>query len=160
MAERGKNTVELVTGLVTPIVERLGLILWDVRYEKEGTAWFLRVFIDKAEEPVSTEDCEAVSRPLSDMLDELDPIPQSYYLEVSSPGLDRQLRKPEHFEKSEGMDVLVRLIRPYEGVRDFAGNLAASNEKEFSIIPPGKTEAEAISFTYAECAFVKLDFQF
>lgn len=160
MAEKGKNTVAIVTELVEPIIDSLGLILWDVRFEKEGSAWFLRVFIDKEEEPVSTIDCEAVSRPLSDKLDEVDPIEQSYYLEVSSPGLDRQLRKPEHFAKCEGLDVLVRLIRPYEGVRDFAGNLAASNDKEFSIIPPGKTEEEAISFTYAECAYVKLDFAF
>lgn len=160
MAEKGKNTVELVTELVTPIIDSLGLILWDVRFEKEGSAWFLRVFIDKEEEPVSTEDCEAVSRPLSDKLDELDPITQSYYLEVSSPGLDRLLRKPEHFEACEGMDVIVRLIRPYEDIRDFAGNLAASNDKEFSIIPSGKTEEEAITFTYAECAYVKIDFEF
>lgn len=160
MAVKGKNTVELVTELVSPIVDSLGLILWDVRFEKEGSAWFLRVFIDKEEKAVSTEDCEAVSRPLSDKLDACDPIEQSYYLEVSSPGLDRQLRKPEHFEKCEGMDVVVHLIRPFEGVRDFAGNLAASNDKEFSIIPEGKTEEEAISFTYAECAYVKIDFKF
>ncbi len=155
-----KNTVELVTELVTPIVEELGLILWDVRFEKEGSAWFLRVFIDKEEEVISTIDCEAVSRPLSDKLDELDPIDQSYYLEVSSPGIDRQLRKPEHFEACEGMDVVVRLIRPFEGVRDFKGNLAASNDEAFSIIPDGKTEEEAITFTYAECAYVKIDFEF
>ena len=161
MAEKGKNTVEIVTALVEPIVEELGLILWDVRFEKEGAAWYLRVFIDKdSEEPISTEDCEAGSRPLSDKLDEVDPITQSYYLEVSSPGLDRLLRKPEQFEACEGLDVLVRLIRPYEGIRDFEGNLAASNDKEFSIIPPGKGEEEAISFTYAECAYVKLDFKF
>ncbi len=159
MAER-KNTAEIVSEMVQPIIDELGLILWDVRFEKEGSVWFLRVYIDKEDGAVSTTDCEAVSRPLSDLLDKNDPIEQSYYLEVSSPGLDRLLRKPEHFAKCEGMDVLVRLIRPFEGVRDFAGELVESDEKGFVILPPGALETQAIGFTYAECAYVKIDFQF
>ena len=83
MASGKKNTVGIVTDLVRPITDELGLDLWDVRFEKEGSIWYLRVFLDK-EEGVNIDDCENVRR-LSPILDEVDPIAQSYTLEVSSP---------------------------------------------------------------------------
>ena len=85
MASGKKNTVGIVTDLVRPITDELGLDLWDVRFEKEGSTWYLRIFLDK-EEGVNIDDCENVSRRLSPILDETDPIVQSYTLEVSSPG--------------------------------------------------------------------------
>ena len=122
MASGKKNTVGIVTDLVKPITDRIGLVLWDVRFEKEGSVWFLRVFIDK-EEGVDITDCENVSRELSPILDEVDPIVQSYTLEVSSPGIGRDLKKQEHFDAFMGADIHVRLIRPVEGERDFIGTL-------------------------------------
>ena len=83
--------------LLIPIVKANGVEIYDVEYVKEGTDWYLRIFIDK-EEGISIDDCEAVSRPLSDVLDEEDPIDQGYYLEVSSPGLERKLKKQKKIQ--------------------------------------------------------------
>lgn len=96
MASGKKNTVGIVTDLVRPITDELGLDLWDVRFEKEGSTWYLRIFLDK-EEGVNIDDCENVSRRLSPILDETDPIVQSYTLEVSSPGIGRDPAPPGAF---------------------------------------------------------------
>ena len=95
------KVTELVAGLAAPIAEENGCSLWDVEYVREAGQWFLRVYIDK-EGGVSIDDCEAVSRPLSDALDEADPIEGSYVLEVSSAGADRPLKKPAHFRQFLG----------------------------------------------------------
>ncbi len=118
-----------VTAIVTPIIEELGLLLWDVRFLKEGAGWILRVIIDREDEPVSINDCVAVSRRLSPLLDETDPIPQSYCLEVTSPGLNRELTRPAHFAYYEGWPVNVTLYRPDEtGQREIAGILLSTEE--------------------------------
>lgn len=114
---------DVVAELAGPIVERAGCTLWDVEYVREAGEWFLRVYIDR-EGGVDLDACEAVSRPLSDLLDEADPIPSSYTFEVSSAGLERALKKPEHFEKCMGMPVDVRLYRPVDGAKEFTGALA------------------------------------
>ena len=112
-----------VETLVRPTVEGMGLRLWDVRFEKEGPDWFLRVLIDR-DEPLDTDTCEAVSRAIDPILDEADPIDQSYYLEVGSPGLGRRLTRPEHYEALRGQKCAAHLIRPDEaGRRDVAGIL-------------------------------------
>ena len=103
-----------VAPLVEPITAELGLQLWDIRFLKEGASWILRVVIDREDEPVSINDCVDVSRRLSPLLDEADPIPQSYCLEVTSPGADRELTRPEHFAEYEGYPVTVTLYRPDE----------------------------------------------
>lgn len=121
--KRGTNkTAELVYGLAKPIADELGLTIWDIRFEKEGAMWVLLVVIDK-EGGVSIDDCEAMSRPLDKKLDEVDPIEQSYCLEVSSAGIERELTKDWHFETCKGQQIVVRLIRPYNGVREFVGTL-------------------------------------
>ena len=109
-------------GLAKPIADELGLTIWDIRFEKEGAMWVLLVVIDK-EGGVSIDDCEAMSRPLDKKLDEVDPIEQSYCLEVSSAGIERELTKDWHFETCKGQQIVVRLIRPYNGVREFVGTL-------------------------------------
>lgn len=109
-------------GLAKPIADELGLTIWDIRFEKEGAMWVLLVVIDK-EGGVSIDDCEAMSRPLDKKLDEVDPIEQSYCLEVSSAGIERELTKNWHFETCKGQQIVVRLIRPYNGVREFVGTL-------------------------------------
>ena len=116
------KVTELVAALAAPIAEQNGCTLWDVEYVREAGQWFLRVYIDK-EGGVSINDCEAVSRPLSDALDEADPIEGSYVLEVSSAGADRPLKKPEHFAAFMGAEVEVRLYRPKDGKKDFVGRL-------------------------------------
>ena len=93
------KVTDLVAQLAQPLAEAAGCSLWDVEYVKEAGTWYLRIYIDK-ETGVSIDDCEAVSRPLSDALDEADPIEGSYTLEVSSAGADRVLKKPEHFSAS------------------------------------------------------------
>lgn len=118
------KVTELVAGLAAPIAEETGCTLWDVEYVREAGSWFLRIYIDK-EGGVSINDCEAVSRPLSDKLDEVDPIEGSYTLEVSSAGADRPLKKPEHFARFMGAEVEVRLYRAMDGAKDWVGSLAA-----------------------------------
>ena len=114
MASGKKNTVGIVTDLVRPITDELGLDLWDVRFEKEGSTWYLRIFLDK-EEGVNIDDCENVSRRLSPILDETDPIVQSYTLEVSSPGIDRPLKKDKELEAHYGTKVDLAFYVPFNG---------------------------------------------
>ena len=127
MAKPGKpqqgSAVKVVEALVRPVVEGMDLRLWDVRFEKEGPDWFLRVLIDR-DEPLDTDTCEAVSRAIDPLLDEADPIEQSYYLEVGSPGLGRRLTRPAHYEQLKGQKIRAKLIRPNaDGVRELAGIL-------------------------------------
>ncbi len=122
--------------LAEPMARQLGLRIWDVRFVKEGADWYLRVFIDR-EGGVSIDDCVDLSRLLSPALDEADPIEQSYCLEVSSPGVERELTRPEHFEAYLGRPVTVRLIRPREGQRTFAGRLLAGGDPVRLKMPEG-----------------------
>ncbi len=117
------KVTDLTANLAAPIAEQQGCTLWDVEYVKEAGTWFLRVYIDK-EGGVSINDCEAVSRPLSDKLDEVDPIEGSYVLEVGSAGADRVLKKPAHFDAFVGREVEVRFYRPREGKKELVGVLA------------------------------------
>ena len=113
-----------VAPLVEPITAELDLMLWDIRFIKEGATWILRVVIDREDEPVSINDCVAVSRKLSPVLDEADPIPQSYCLEVTSPSADRELTRPEHYAYYEGYPVTLKLYRPDEnGQKELVGLL-------------------------------------
>ena len=119
----GGNTAAVVRAIAEPIAMELGLSVWDVRYVKEGGFWYLRIFIDKPE-GVGISDCEAMSRAINDPLDAADPIDGSYCLEVCSPGINRELTRPEHFAEFLEYAVWVRLIRPNEaGERDIAGIL-------------------------------------
>ena len=116
------KVTDAVAALARPIAERAGCRLWDVEYVKEAGEWFLRVYIDR-EGGVDLDCCEAVSRPLSDALDEADPIPGSYTFEVSSAGLDRALKRPEHFALCLGQKVDVKLYRPVDGGKERTGAL-------------------------------------
>ena len=128
------NTAAVCYRLAKPAAEELGLSLWDVRFLKEGAGWYLRVFIDREAGDVSIDDCVALSRRLDTLLDEADPISQSYCLEVSSPGMERELTRPEHFALCEGWPVVVRLIRPLEdGSREAAGILNGYEDGRITI---------------------------
>ena len=123
--QTGGNTAQRVEALVRPTVEGMGLRLWDVVFEKEGPDWYLRVLIDKTDgTTMDTDTCADVSHALDPILDEADPIEQSYYLEVGSPGLGRRLTRPEHYEQLKGQKCAAHLIRPDEqGRRDAEGIL-------------------------------------
>lgn len=122
------GTVAVCARLAQPVAEELGLVLWDVRFVKEGAAWYLRYIIDK-EEGVSIDDCVEMSRRLNPILDEADPIPQAYCMEVSSPGLNRELVKPAHFAAFEGWPVTVKLYQPVDGSRELTGRLLGRTEE-------------------------------
>ena len=126
------KVTELVSALAAPLVEAAGCSLLDVEYVREAGQWFLRIYIDK-EGGVSINDCEAVSRPLSDALDEADPIEGSYVLEVSSAGADRPLKKPEHFAAFMGAEVEVRLYRAVDGRKDHVGTLSGYENGDVTI---------------------------
>ena len=123
MAKEKGGTAGSVEALLGPVLAQLGLRLWDVRFEKEGPDWFLRVLIDR-DAPLDMETCEAATRAINPVLDAADPISQSYYLEVGSPGLGCKLTRDAHFLAKRGQKVRAHLIRPdAAGRREVAGIL-------------------------------------
>lgn len=118
--------------LLQPILEKNNYELYDVEFIKEGGSWYLRVYIDK-DSGITIDDCELVSKALSDLLDEHDFISESYMLEVSSPGLGRRLKRDKHFEKSIGEEVEVKLFRPIDKKKDFVGVLKSFDDDVITI---------------------------
>ena len=113
---------EKVAELSKPVVEEEGCTLWDVEYVREAGTWYLRIFVDK-EGGLSIDDCERISRRLDPMLDEADPIPDSYVFEVGSAGAERELKRPSDFEQFLGHEVELRLYQPLNGSKAFVGKL-------------------------------------
>ena len=151
---KGKSTVELVYELTRPVTDELGLVLWDVRFLKEGSSWYLRIIIDKEDGNIDFDDCEAVSRRVDKLLDEKNPIEQSYFLEVSSPGLCRELVKDWHFDRYIGEEVIVRFIRPVENdLKEIIGVLKASDSKTITI----DHDNSELVVNKAETAFIKVN---
>jgi len=124
---KGQSVKERVEELITPLILQEGLELVDVEYQKDGPNWFLRIFIDKPG-GVKLDDCEMVSNLVSSVLDRADIIPQKYYLEVSSPGVERPLKKPEDFERFRGSKITVRTKSKIQGSKNFQGILAGYEE--------------------------------
>ena len=152
---KGKNTVTIVEELALPIAASLGLRIWDVRYVKEGSQWFLRIFIDK-DGGVDINDCERMSRALDDPLDEADPIAGEYILEVSSPGVERELIRPEHFEAFIGADIMVKMIRPLEGIgKEFKGVL--SDYDDGMVTVTDYSGENTVTINKKDAAYIKLD---
>ena len=148
------NIAEKVTALILPTVEELGFNLWDVRFVKEGADWFLRVFID-SENGISIDDCVEVSRAIDPIIDAADPIDKSYCLEVCSPGIERELIKPEHFTAKLGEKVKVKLYRAIDDQKEFIGILSRY-DGNVVIDADGKEH----KFAKADVASVKLaDFE-
>lgn len=146
------NTTERVYNIAAPLAAQYGLEIWDIRYLKEGSDWYLRVFIDK-EGGVGIDDCVQMSHALDAPLDEADVIPHAYILEVSSPGVERELVKEEHFRKMCGRPVKLKLIRPLEGQREFAGVLTEYENGEITIL----SEQKQMIFNKKDTAYVRLD---
>lgn len=145
------KVADVVSALARPIVERAGCTLWDVEYVKEAGEWFLRLYIDR-EGGVDIDCCEAVSRPLSDALDEADPIQGSYTFEVSSAGLDRALKKPEHFAACMGRKVDLKLYRPLNGRKEITGLLTGCED--------GAVSVDGVRFDKKDVAQTRLHVEF
>ena len=150
MANR-QTVAEKAEALARPVAEKQGLSLWDTEFVKEGASWYLRYYIDKPD-GVGLEDCEAFSREIDPFLDEEDFIDEAYYLEVSSPGIERKLTRPEHFSFCMGQDIRIRLIRPADGVREFVGTLAGYADSRITL----ETEDGEKTFEEKSCAWVRL----
>ncbi len=150
---KGGNVSAAVWEIAKPIADELGVEIWDIRFLKEGTDWFLRIFIDKPE-GISINDCENMSRAIDAPLDELDPIEQSYCLEVSSPGLERELTRPEHFERYSGSPVKVKFIRPVNGIREYKGILESSDGKTLVL---RLDDGTALDFDKKETSYIRAD---
>ena len=123
---------ESVWKCIEPTVNDLGLSIYDIEYIKEGTSWYLRIYIDK-EAGVSIEDCENVSRAIDPLLDELNPIKTAYSLEVSSPGIERVLRRDEHFNKYINTKVEVSLFKPVDGNKKLECILLGADDNEITV---------------------------
>jgi ribosome maturation factor RimP len=128
-----------VETIAAPLAEALGLEIVDVEFRKEGGRWFLRVFVDRPEGGVSLKDCEALSGPLGRALDERNIPKHEYFLEVSSPGLERVLKKPSDFKRFVGHNALVLTATPLNGRRKFSGNIVSAEEDEVRLEVDGKT---------------------
>ena len=147
-----KETYEAkATAMLEPICAANRVEIYDVEYVSEAGEWYLRAYIDK-EGGVTINDCEAVSRAFSDALDADDFIEDAYYLEVSSPGLGRALKKDSHLEKSIGMEVELKTYKPIDKVKEFSGILKGFNEREITV----EIDGEDRSFNRQDIALIKL----
>ncbi len=147
-----KNTEEILL----PMMGELGFELVDVEYVKEGSTWYLRAYIDKPG-GINIDDCETVSRRLSDILDEKDYIDEAYILEVSSPGLGRPLKKEKDYKRSLGEEVEIRTYRMIDRQKEFTGILKEYDEKTVTIEPDGGT---LLTFDKSDIALIRLAFDF
>ena len=156
MAGNAKSVVETVRELAEPIAESIGCWVWDVEFVKEGTRKILRITID-SEEGIDINVCEKMHRTIDTVLDEVDPISEPYYLEISSPGIERDLKTTEHIEACEGWDVEVKLYAPIDGLKAFRGVLLSMSED-------GKIRIDAngkeLSFDRASVAKISTYFDF
>ena len=146
-----KQVTDIVRELALPIVEENGCTLWDVEYVREAGQWYLRVYIDK-EGGVNILDCEAISRPLSDALDEADPIETSYIFEVTSAGAERPLKRPGDFEQFMGSPIVLKTYKPRDGRKEFSGDLTAYDNGAVEM----KVGGQILRFEKEEIALVRL----
>lgn len=149
--KKNGSTELKIKEIAQPIADELGLDIWDIQYVKEGAEWYLRVFIDK-EDGIDIDDCEAMTRPLNEKLDELDPIQGSYIFEVGSAGLERELVREAHFESSIGLEVRAHLFMTVNGSKDIIGTLAAYDKESVKLVIDGEEKDLPLS----DIAYIKL----
>lgn len=152
---RRENYEEKAEALLLPIAQKHGVSIYDVEYVKEGSDFYLRAFIDKAE-GVNINDCENVSREFSDVLDKEDFIDDSYILEVSSPGLGRTLKKDRHFANSIGQDVEIKLFKAQNGCKEFEGSLIGFDDSSVTVSINGEEQ----NFSRSDIAIIRLALDF
>ena len=149
------KVTELIEKLAQPVVEAHGCSLWDVEFVREGTEYFLRLYLDK-DGSVDITDCEAISRAMDPILDEKDPIQQSYHFEVCSAGLERALKRPSDFERFMGSPITVKLYRPVNGLKELPCVLKGYEDGRITV-EAGK---EMIVFEKSQVALVRLRVEF
>ena len=152
----GRGIADRVREIIAPTADELGYYLWDVEYVKEGSDFVLRVTID-SDEGIGIDDCETMSRTIDPILDEHDPIPDQYILEVSSPGIERDLTRDDHFDLCVGEKVEVRLFAPVDGSRVWVGILG-ERDAEGNI--PVETAGVVRAFPRAAVSKVRTVFDF
>ena len=150
-----KKVTDIVRELAEPVVVENGCSLWDVEYVREAGQWYLRLLIDK-DGGVDILDCEAISRRVSDILDEVDPIESSYIFEVGSAGAERALKRPGDFERFMGSPVTLKTYKPRDGRKEFAGTLAGYEDGAVTISVGGSE----LRFEKDEIALVRLRVEF
>ena len=146
---------ERVFTLAKPVVEEEGCSLWDVEYLREAGTWYLRIYIDK-DGGVSIDDCERISRRLDPILDEADPIPESYVFEVGSAGAERELKRPSDFQQFMGQEIEVKLYKPFNGRKSYVGTLSGYEDGAVLVDMDGKT----LRFSSEQTAQVRLHVSF
>ena len=146
---------EIVAGFARPVVEQHGCTLWDEEYVREGSDYFLRLYIDKVG-GVDITDCEAISRAVDPILDERDPIAESYHFEVCSAGLERSLKRPGDFEQFMGSPIMIKLYRPRNGLKEIPGILRGYEDGKVT----AECGKETITFEKSEVALVRLRVEF
>lgn len=149
-----------IQDLVAPITDELGLELVDVEFIKEGTDWFLRVYVDTPAGDIDIEQCALVSEKLSEELDRTDPITQNYFLEVSSPGAERPLNKDEDFEQAIGQYIYVKTYAPVDGMKEFEGFLIAYSPAGLEIEIRIKTRKLTVLIEQEKIALARLAINF
>ena len=149
------KVTELVASFAKPVVESHGCELWDVEYVREGSDYFLRLYIDK-EGGVDINDCEAISRAVDPILDEKDPIKESYHFEVCSAGLERALKRPGDFARFMGSPISVKLYRPRNGLKEIPAVLTGYEDGKVTV----QAGRETITFEKSEVALVRLRVEF
>lgn len=154
------KVTEIVEQLTEPIVEELALELVDVEFVKEGQDWFLRVYVDAQVGRIDLDQCALVSERLSEKLDEADPIPQNYFLEVSSPGAERPLKKEEDFERAVDAYVFIKTYEAIDGMKEFEGYLRANDEESVTIEFKIKTRTLTKTIDKAKIALARLAIDF
>lgn len=153
------GVVKAVRAIAEPLAEELGYFLWDVEYVKEGADMYLRITID-SEEGIQIEDCEKMHRAIDPLLDEADPIEGAYHLEISSPGIERELKTDLHIEACLGWDVEVRLYAPVDGAKSFFGVLEGIDEKNNIVISLSEREEDVRRFPRSAVASLRTHFDF
>ena len=146
---------EIVAGFAQPVVESFGCQLWDVEYVREGSDYFLRLYIDK-DGGVDISDCEKISRAVDPILDEKDPIQDSYHFEVCSAGLERALKRPGDFERFMNSPIMIKLYRPRNGLKEIPGILRGYEGGRVT----AECGKETITFEKSEVALVRLRVEF
>ena len=153
------GVVKAVRAIAEPLAEELGYFLWDVEYVKEGADMYLRITID-SEEGIQIEDCEKMHRAIDPLLDEADPIEGAYHLEISSPGIERELKTDLHIEACLGWDVEVILYAPVDGAKSFFGVLEGIDEENNIVISLSEREEDVRRFPRSAVASLRTHFDF
>lgn len=155
MAKSNSGIAAKVRPALEPVVEGLGYHIWDIVYVKEGADFYLRITIDR-EEGVDIDGCELVHRAIDPVLDEIDPIQDAYYLQVESPGLERELRTPEHYIHCVGEKIVVKLYKPIDGQKMLTGILSTEDGKEITLT----TTAGVVTLPIESIAKANILFEF